>query len=417
MKKISKLLLFLAVILAAFSAASFAFACYSHSYKSCSGNYLYWYDSCSNQQEVAEYCYNGCSNGSCNNYNGYNGNYSSCNSRAYRDCVGNSIYWYDSCSNQQELYQNCQNYNLLCQFGQCVSNLDQPIKETPYVAYSTKACHNGSIYWYDSLGVASGLYQKCSDSNECTLDSCNDSACINIQKCDGTTCAVGSDSYNKYCLKLNCPNGSCEQNLGENKDNCPADCKTDTGGNNNQAEIQNLVISFFAKKQQDSLQWDKMVQIGQNGAVYFMITINNSSNLQAENLIVSVNIPTEISYLGNLKVDDVPVSGDIVSGISVGSIPAQGKKTITFEGKTQEFDIKQDKQAIAFLNSSQISQSDFISINFDASQSNLAAVVSSEEIKTNVIWEFFKKWYMWIIVGLVLVFLFSVVFKRVSKNV
>jgi len=431
MEKISKLLLFLTIILAGFFTASVVLACYSHSYKSCSGNYLYWYDSCGEQQEIAEYCYNGCYNSSCNNYNNnnnynnYNGyyynNYPSCNNHAYRDCIGNSIYWYDSCGNQQEMYQNCQNYNLLCQFGQCVSNLEQSTRQTDYVAYSTKSCHNGSVYWYDSLGVISGLYKNCSDSNECTLDYCKDLVCLNTQKCDGTTCAVGSDSYNKYCLKSTCPNGTCEQNLGETNDNCPVDCKSNQEGQNTQnteadAQKANLGVSFFAKKDLNSLQWDKTVQIGRNGVIYFMITINNNSNFQAENLIISVNIPAEISYLGNLKVDDVLVSGDIVSGINVGFVPAQGKKAITFEGKTQEFDIKQDKQAIAFLNSNQISQSDFISINFDASQSNLAAV-SSQETKTNAIWEFFKRWYIWIISGLVLIFLFVIVFRRISGNV
>lgn len=365
MTKISKLFLFLIIFLAVFSAASSVYAC---------------------------------------------------NDRAYKNCVGNLSYWYDSCENRQDLYQNCQSYNLFCQFGQCVLNPEKPIVDPvvnpTYIPYSTKACYKGSVYWYDSLGAISGLYQNCIDSNSCTQDSCQNAKCSNVQKCDGSTCKSDSEDYNKYCLAKNCPNGVCDQSLGENENNCPVDCKSN---NNTETKAENLLVSFFVKKDLASLQWDKTVQLGQNGIIYFMIVVNNNSNFQADSLVVSANIPTEISYLGNLKIDDVLVSGDIISGINIGSVQAQNKKTITFEGKTQTFNTKEDKQAVAFLNSNQISQSDFISINLDANQSNLASV--SSEVKSNVIWEFIKRWYMWIAAGLVLIFLFIVVFRRVSKNV
>jgi hypothetical protein len=42
--------------------------CTYHSYQQCVGSYLYWYDSCGNQQG-SQYCSNGCSNNYCQNYN------------------------------------------------------------------------------------------------------------------------------------------------------------------------------------------------------------------------------------------------------------------------------------------------------------------------------------------------------------
>jgi uncharacterized repeat protein (TIGR01451 family) len=41
--------------------------CTSNSYQQCSGNWLYWYDSCGNQQSGGQYCQNGCSGNQCIN--------------------------------------------------------------------------------------------------------------------------------------------------------------------------------------------------------------------------------------------------------------------------------------------------------------------------------------------------------------
>ena len=49
--------------------------CTYHSYQRCNGSYLYWYDSCGNQQD-SQYCSGGCYNNYCqNNNNNYNNNY------------------------------------------------------------------------------------------------------------------------------------------------------------------------------------------------------------------------------------------------------------------------------------------------------------------------------------------------------
>jgi uncharacterized repeat protein (TIGR01451 family) len=331
-----------------------------------------------------------------------------CNYHAYKDCAGSAIYWFDSCSNRQDLYQNCSDYGLTCQYGQCVSN--SVIQQNNYVAHNSKACYGKSVYWYDSLGTISGLYKNCSDSNSCTVDSCAGARCSNILKCDSSTCISGTEDYNKYCGTNNCGNGKCESNLGETENTCQSDCKTVV-----ENKISNLSISFFTKKDFSSQQWDKTVQLGQNENIYFMVTINNNSNSQIENVIVSVNIPSEISYLGNIKIDDVAISGDIVSGINAGSVQAMGKKSITFEGKTQAFSIQEQKQASAFINSVEPHQSDSISINFDANQSNSAAISSAPA--SEGIMGFLKRWFMWIIAGIVLISLFVVVFKRLSNNV
>src|SRR3989344_1190247 len=53
-----------------------------------------------------------------------------CVSHIEKKCAGNSVHWYDSCNNQQEVFQTC-GANQTCSGGQCVTNC------TPH---STKQC-------------------------------------------------------------------------------------------------------------------------------------------------------------------------------------------------------------------------------------------------------------------------------------
>lgn len=121
-----------------------------------------------------------------------------CNYHAYRDCVGSAIYWYDSCANRQDLIQDCASFGQSCQYGQCVVKNVQPYNN--YVVHYRITCYGNNLYWYDSLGVSSGLYKNCADTNSCTIDSCASGNCSNILKCDGSACAVGSADYNSSCL-------------------------------------------------------------------------------------------------------------------------------------------------------------------------------------------------------------------------
>jgi len=385
------------------------YGCTSNYQERCLGNNLYWYDSCGNQQNIAQYCSNGCYNNSCQNT--YN-DYGNCAYHAYKLCVGNSIYWYDSCGNQQDLYYNCSN-GQTCQYGQCIAL--QP--RSNYVAHYRTSCYGISLYWYDSLGVFSGLYKNCADNNSCTLDACSSNKCSNTIKCDGSTCATNSTDYNSYCATMpaadqnNCGNGLCELSLEETTANCPDDCKINT------ANGLSISFSFFAKQNSNSDQWQKTTQVDSNSQVYFMISATNSSTTQINNVDVSANIPSEISSLGNLQLNGVPVSGDIVSGINIGSLAPTSTKSITFEGKTQTISSSSTKQATATSNISGdpkgALQSDSVSIILNPIQATAAV---SATPTTSGFWEFLKHWYLWILGALVLIFLFFVVFKRISSE-
>ncbi|MFA5948279.1 MAG: hypothetical protein WC806_04920 [Candidatus Gracilibacteria bacterium] len=388
-----------------------------HSYQMCLNNNLYWYDSYGNRQDVAQYCTNGCYNNSCqNNYNNnYNYNYgynNSCTYHAYKLCAGNGVYWYDSCGNQQDLYYNCVS-GQTCQYGQCVNYVQPAPVVQPaysYVPYSRTACYNNSIYWYDSLGVNSGLYKNCTDNNSCTADSCSASKCLNILKCDGSTCASGSADYNTYCQPSQPAITTPAPVINNNPTTNPT-TNTNPAVNTN---ASGLSISLFVKQDAGSNQWQKSAQINPNGQAFFMISVTNTSTAQADNVSVSANIPSEVSSLGNLQVNGITVSGDIVSGINIGSVAPSTTKLVTFEGKTQSIPAVSTKSAYATIGNSNPAQTDSVSINFTASPAVTASVSSVPE--ASGFWGFLKRWYLWILVGLTLIFLFVIVYRRISST-
>ena len=308
-------------------------------------------------------------------------------------------YLYLNCFNGQV----CNNQN---QYGQCATYFINPVLppvQPDYNPYYKKACHGNSVYWYDSLGVISGLYKSCNDENACTTDTCSVGKCVYTQI---TNCQTNPNPP----VQNNCGNGLCEATLGETNANCPNDCKINIANA--------LSISFFTKQNSDSTQWQKIAQIGPDSKIYFMISLVNNSTTAVDNVSISANIPGEISSLGNLQLNGVAISGDIVSGINIGSVPPTSTKSITFEGRTQAVALTATKQATTTNNVAGVSGapsgSDSVSIDFVPGQPATAAI--SDNPATPGFWGFLKQWYLWILGALVLLFLFVVLFKRFSSD-
>jgi len=330
--------------------------------------------------------------------------YGNCTYHAYRDCIGNNVYWYSSCGIVQDIYTNCFG-GQTCQYGQCTTYI-QPIVPpiNNYVVQSRIACYNNSLYWYDSLGVVSGLYKSCADNNSCTVDACSNNKCINTIKCDGSTCNSESFDYKTNCAPLATPIPT----------NTVVPTPLITANNG-------LSLSFFVKQDQNSSQWQKNAQIGQNAPVYFMISVLNNSTAQVDNVNISANIPIEVSSLGNLQLNGVQVSGDIITGINIGSVSPSTTKLITFEGKTQQISVASAQSAVVTTNiAGGLSQSDSVSLNFNPTQVSSAVDATAAVAKSSAssgFWEFWKHWYLWIVAAVILVFIFIAVFKRFSSDV
>lgn len=401
MKKIYIWGFFFILSLIFIGAASFvdASSCGYHVSQRCMGSNLYWTDSCGNIQDRI---------GPCSDFNNFN----VCTSRAYRFCVGNDIYWFDSCGNRQTLDFSC-SFNQVCKYSQCVATPVQPAPQPSYVARYRVACSNNSLYWFDSVGRVNSLYKNCNDNNTCSIDSCSAGKCLNTKKCDGSTCVVDSADYRTHCsgapAPVTCQNGQCEPDKGETFQNCPSDCGQAVSDGQ-------LLLLFQAAENLNAAQGKTSVSAGPNDSLYFMISVANNSAQIVNNVMVSANIPVEVATLGNLQINGEPFAGDIVSGINIGTLAASEGKVVTFEGRTENILATAVKEAIAKVNISGAeggAKTGTISINFAPDQGT-AGVAPAEA--TSGFLEFLKRWYLWIIAGLVIVFLFIIVFKRVSSE-
>jgi len=278
--------------------------------------------------------------------------------------------------------------NQACSAGQCVSVQPQ------YIKNYKKMCYQDSIYWYDSNNAIGDVFKTCSDSNECTKDSCSGGSCTNTLKCDGSTCAQNSSAYKTYC-----------SNSGQNGQN--------NGGQNNQnGEGQGILVSVFGAEEAEQLQWVKTVNLSVNEKIYFLAVVKNDTSGNLQNVNLKIELPGEIAYTGNLRSDGEQISGDIIAGVSIGSISAGASKTITFEGKVQSGTVSGNKEVKATASADNISNSDTFNVSFSSEGGGTAAVSGPFAWIMN----FFKRWYLWLLIGIVMIFLFVVVFRRLSSE-
>lgn len=123
-------------------------SCTSRSYQQCSGNSVYWHDSCGNRQDVVQVCSAGqnCSGNACVNVN-----YNYCSDHSYKQCVNsNAIHWFNSCDAQQDLYQVCST-GQICSSGACIVSQQQ----TGFAITKTvKNLSAGLLNWSNSVSAS-----------------------------------------------------------------------------------------------------------------------------------------------------------------------------------------------------------------------------------------------------------------------
>ncbi len=316
---------------------------------------------------------------------------SNCSQYAYKQCVSNISYWYDSCGNIQEVAQNCNSTKQICSNSQCVNGPDYNVPQTYIQNYRT-ACYNSNIYWYNSNGGVQGIYQNCTDNNSCTVDICGDNKCSNTIKCDGSTCAINSTDYLTYCAKQ-------------------AETNTQITSSNFQSPSGSLIISVFGKKESDTMQWSKFIDAANNDKLNFVIAIKNISNSPVDNASVSVDLTGTINYTGNLKIDNISSAGNVASGINLGTLAPNTSRAVSFTGTVQSSTVQAIRVSVKIA-SDNMADADFLTINIPVTSSSLTAAVS-----VNPFVDFVKKWYLWAIIIIVLIILFVIIFRRLSTNV
>lgn len=402
----------------------------SHDYLGCYNNDVYWFDYIGGRQERYQDCGSNqiCRNGqcvsSCECYSGpccdgchYKSSSAICNTESqtqyscpwssvcgadvgkrirtrFRYCSGNSSQcsgrWSDWTPWTRWLVSDDCSSNEICVVGysQCQYSSKCAQPQTTYSKYYIKNCYDNDLYWFDSKGIRQEKYQECSDDNECTIDGCQDGKCFNELKCDGTTCQVGSTDYCENCN--HCGDDIC--NCEENNCTCPKDC--------------GLIISILGKKETTPTEWKEEFDIKPEEKADFLIVIVNNGPEILNNIIVKAEIPQEIIYKGELKIDGIPYTGDIRDGIDTGSLSSNTIKTITFRGEmspNELIDVEKTKTEISGnVNVANLSVSDSVKITLErsgmwAKESRTWVAAIGLRLKSLL-----KMWYLWLLLGLVL---------------
>lgn len=95
-----------------------------------------------------------------------------CTANTSSACVGNDLYWFDSCGSQGSLKEDCGNNN--CLNGACVvdTSPSPPLLPSPFCsANASSACFSNDVYWFDSCGIRGSVKADCG-SNDCVNGAC-----------------------------------------------------------------------------------------------------------------------------------------------------------------------------------------------------------------------------------------------------
>ncbi len=77
-----------------------------------------------------------------------------------KTCVGNELYWVDSCGTKGQLYLTCKTGES-CVGGECKVGCQAKAKQ---------GCVNNNIYWFDSCGAKGSIAQTCQSEEFCKED-------------------------------------------------------------------------------------------------------------------------------------------------------------------------------------------------------------------------------------------------------
>ncbi|MFH1610536.1 MAG: hypothetical protein ABIA91_01470, partial [Patescibacteria group bacterium] len=172
-----------------------------------------------------------------------------CLTHSTKQCSGNSVYWYNSCGVKEDIFQNCTS-NQICQNAQCVdiicstnsqcgSNgyIGSPFCQggNVYQNYKTYTCNNpGTANSVCSDSTAPQIKSNCTSGQTCTNGSCTD---VNITCSTNSQCGtngytggpfcMGNSIYQNYrtytCNNAGTANSSCSQSsLPQLVSNCTA---------------------------------------------------------------------------------------------------------------------------------------------------------------------------------------------------
>jgi len=145
-----------------------------------------------------------------------------------------------------------------------------------------------------------------------------------------------------------------------------------------------------------------------------LLVVVNGSEDRADSVSIKANIPNEIAYKGNVKVDGNPFGGDIRDGINIGSLDIDAMKTITFEGQIKsgaEFEFAKNEIEVTGT----VQKGGF----FASDATRIVLAMAETKAAAAGLFGFsslFRKWYFWPLAGIVAIFLFYWLAKLLRRK-
>jgi hypothetical protein len=145
-----------------------------------------------------------------------------CKDKAFSVCMPRGdAYWLDSCGNQRELYQDCD------ECSPCVEDIEtgmagcKTIEELPYKQCGT----DGHVHWYHVCGIEGEIAESCNADTTCVNSSNTQAYCAGGCEAD---CGDRECGLDPVCNTLDC--GTCAGNETCNADGmCDSNCIPNCG--------------------------------------------------------------------------------------------------------------------------------------------------------------------------------------------
>ena len=160
----------------------------------------------------------------------------------------------------------------------------------------------------------------------------------------------------------------------------------------------------MGKRENDSGEWKEKIDANAGEKIDFLMVLLNGGQDKIDNVVLKAELPQEISYEGDLRIEGESNSGDIKNGINIGSIAPDKVKTITFKGQVEEGIAKTETVLTGTALNKGLSVSDSISVVFEGGSKGVAAAGFS-------LMSIFKKWYYLLLIILAII-LIAFFFKR-----
>ncbi len=254
--------------------------CTSHSYQQCSGNNLYWYNSCGNQEELSQYCPNGCSGSSCNQQHNI----------SVQTNSATNIY------NNQATLNGYLNSN--CSSGSCAGST------SVWFQWGTSASY-GNETTRQSINYSGSFSQNIANLNSNTI----------------------------YHFRAVAQSGAGQIVYGQ-------DMTFSTSGTSGNLLTVNKTARNLTSGNYSG--FSNTIYANPSDTLMFMITIQATGNQDVQNAVVRDYLANNLIYKNQLIVSGAAnysssssgsynYGGDITSGINLGAIPAGQTITITYQ--------------------------------------------------------------------------------------